>query len=149
MNDAHLMSLGEAFGNLDGDRNNGAHGGDAGGKQFTQSLSFDELQYQKVSTFMVPDVVEGADIGVGEFGDSARFMLEAAAKIDILRKVLGKDLDGDNAAQAAVASAIHFAHATGAEWSEDLVGAYMGAWSEGHSGANYNLTRTFKVPSAA
>src|SRR5208283_3820996 len=117
MNDAHLMSLGEAFGNLDGDRNNGAHGGDAGGKQFTQSLSFDELQYQKVSTFMVPDVVEGADIGVGEFGDSARFMLEAAAKIDILRKVLGKDLQGANAPQPAVEGAIQLAHASRDAWS--------------------------------
>src|SRR5208283_4328685 len=115
------MGFGQPFGNLDGDGNNALHCGDAVSKQCTQSLSFDELQYQKIDTFMVPDVVDGADIWVGEFGDSARLMLEPLAKIGILRKVLGQNLDSDNAAQATVASAIHFAHPANTEGRDNFV----------------------------
>jgi hypothetical protein len=133
------MSFGEAFGNLDGDGNGVAHCGDAASKEFTKSLSFDELEHQKVDAFMVPDVVEGADIGVGESGDSARFLFEPLAKIDILGKAFGQNLDSDNAAEASVASAIDLAHAACAERCHNFIRSEFCAWSEGHDLRDYNL----------
>ena len=50
-------------------------------------------------------------------GDRARFALEA------LGELLGRNLDGDVAAQARVVRAVHLAHAARADLGQDLVRA--------------------------
>ena len=84
MDDSCVVSLGQPFGNLHGDRNNLADGENSRNKQFAQRLPFDELEYQKVYTVLVPDVVEGANIGMRETGDGTRLLLQALAKIGFL-----------------------------------------------------------------
>src|SRR5208282_3571289 len=88
---------------------------------------------------MVPDVVERADIGVGESGDNTRFLFQPLAKLHILGKAFGQNLDSDNAAQAAVTSAVNFAHAAGTEWRNNCVGPEFCTWSKGHDLLDYNL----------
>ena len=89
VDDAHFMGLGESFGDLHGDGNYVAHRWNAVGNQLPQSRPFDELQHQKIDALIVPDVVQGADIGVGEFRNGARFMLEPLAQFHILREPFG------------------------------------------------------------
>src|SRR5208282_628621 len=96
---------------------------------------------------MVPDVVEGADIGVGESGHSARFLFETLAKIDILGKAFGQDLDGDDAPQATVASAIHFAHPACAKRRLNFIRTKFRAGSESHSCARLYPTHHFQPDS--
>ena len=61
--------------------------------------------------------------------DGARLALEALAE-----SASAANLDGDVAIQARIASAIHFAHPTGADGGEDLVGAQPFSRGQGHMG---------------
>ena len=53
------------------------------------------------------------------------FALEALPELLAFGDVLGQDLDGDEAIEARVTRFVHFAHASGAEWREDFVGAKL------------------------
>ncbi len=68
------------------------------------------------------DIVELADVGVVEGGDDSRFALEAFGE------VFFGDFDGYDAVEARVAGFVDFAHASGAERSQDFVGAETGSW---------------------
>ena len=72
------------------------------------------------------DVIELADIGVVERGDCAGFVLEPFAER------LLRDLDGDGATEARIASLVHFAHPADTEQCHDLVGTKTFAGMQGH-----------------
>jgi RNA polymerase sigma-70 factor (ECF subfamily) len=78
-----------------------------GGKRGT----FDKLHHQVVRA----DVVQGANVRMVQSGDRSSFALETIAV------ALHCDLDGNYAPQPRIDSAIHQAHATGADRSLDFV----------------------------
>ena len=67
------------------------------------------------------ELVNRHDAGVGERGDRPRLGLEAPPHLGIGGDVRRHDFDGDVAIEPWVARAIHFAHAAGPDWSDDLV----------------------------
>ena len=66
------------------------------------------------------DVVEGADVGMREFGDRAGFVFKAVALFGSLRDAVGQHLDGYRAFEAGIPGAIHFSHSTGAEGRQNF-----------------------------
>jgi hypothetical protein len=48
-------------------------------------------------------------------------VFEALSAIRMMRKALGQNFDGHSVTEAAVARAIDFAHAAGAEWGKNFV----------------------------
>ena len=115
MDNASFVGPGKSFGNLHGDSNHFADREITGGEKFAQGFSFDEFQDEEIDAVLVADIVEGADIWMREPGDGAGFVVEAFAQIGFLGEALGKDFDGDVAAEASIESAVNFAHAAGAE----------------------------------
>lgn len=57
----------------------------------------------------------------------------------ILGKMFRQDLDGDNAVEATVSSAVNFAHTAGAERGKNFVRTEFCAWSDRHTLRDYNL----------
>ena len=78
------------------------------------------------------NVVESADVRVLQVGEGVGFALEPLAEFGLLGQVSGQGFDRDDAVEACVAGLIHLAHATGAEWRDDFVGAEPGAGRQGH-----------------
>jgi hypothetical protein len=67
-------------------------------------------------------------VWVIECGDRTSFALESLG-------VLGLEtLDGDRTIDSGIARFPHLAHATRADWSSQLVGAKLGAWSPNDHG---------------
>jgi hypothetical protein len=64
-----------------------------------------------------------------------RFTFEAREPIRIEGKLVRQNLQCDIAVQLAVAGAIHFAHAPGADQPEDFIGAKASAGLERHGPA--------------
>src|SRR3990170_5452652 len=64
----------------------------------------------------------------------------------MLRELFGKDFDGDFAPELAVPGAVDFAHATGPEGREDLVGTHLGASLQCHRSVRWNEPRQFFKP---
>jgi hypothetical protein len=141
VNDAKFVSFGQTFGDLNGDGNRLGHRQNVGAQKFSESFSFDQLQDKEVRTGIVADVVKGANVGMGKFGDGARFLLHTLAEIELLRKVLRKDFDGDVPAETGVSGTVDFPHPSGAEGGKNFVGAQLCAWRERHTLGNYNLCR--------
>ena len=97
------------------------------GQAVSQSLAVQELHDQVIGAVLMPDVVQGADVGVIQRGDGSRFTVEALLGLSVVRQVRRQDLDRDGAVQPRVARAIHFAHAPCAHRRDDLVGAKFGS----------------------
>src|SRR5262249_60113387 len=70
-------------------------------------------------TTLFRSVVQGEDVRVVEPRDRARFLLESLQAERIARDVGGQHLDGDGSPEARIARAIHFAHPSCAERSEE------------------------------
>ena len=70
---------------LSGFRSRCTHRKGAGGQQFAQGFAFDQFEHQKIATFMVADVMQGADIRMSELGDRPRFVFQALALFRFLR----------------------------------------------------------------
>ena len=58
---------------------------------------------------------------------------EARDAVGVNRKRLGQHLDGDGTLEPLVARAVHFAHATGANQADDLVGPQLRPRSKPHT----------------
>ena len=78
------------------------------------------------------NVVQRADVRVGEGGDGAGLALEARAALGVVAQFSRENLDRDRAIEARVAGLVDFAHPPGADQPEDLVGAKARARSQGH-----------------
>ena len=70
---------------------------------------------------MLPDVVERADVRVGQARDRACFAVEPFAELRVSRQRVGEDLDRDRAIQPRVARFLDLAHPARAEQRENLV----------------------------
>ena len=97
-----------------------------------EGLALEVLHDQEVDPLVLADVVEGADVGVGEGGDHLRLALEALLDLREDGQVLGQHLDGHRAVQAGVLGPIDLAHAAGAHGLFDLVRAELQSWFQRH-----------------
>lgn len=117
MDDAAGVGYAEGLGNLravaEGLLKGEAAALEAGGHGFT----VEQLHYEEVGA----DIVEGADVGVGDGGDGAGLLLEAVKESALA------DFDGHGAVEAGIGGAIDLAHAAAAEQRFDPVGAELGS----------------------
>src|SRR5439155_11637447 len=81
---------------------------------------------------MLADIVERADARVLERGNRTRFALEPLFELRIGSAMLGQNLDGDDAIQAGVASAVHFSHPAHSNARDDFVSAETDAGRQRH-----------------
>ena len=71
--------------------------------------------------------------GMVERRNRASFALETLLQFRVLRKVIGRNLDGDGTFEPGIAGAVNLAHAAGTERGLDFVRAEFGARGERHS----------------
>ena len=79
-----------------------------------QRLALQIFHDQIADIILLSHVVEMADIGMTQRRDGASFAVKAFLGPGILRKVGGKNLDGDSAVKSGVAGAIHLPHSSSA-----------------------------------
>jgi hypothetical protein len=85
--------------------------------------------HQLSDQIVLPDVVDGHDVGMIQRRHGPRFLLETMAARRIARNFVGKHLQRNVASQAGVARFVHFAHATSADGCEDFIRAQRGSGS--------------------
>ena len=85
-------------------------------RQAVQILHGDERP-----SLLLPDVVNGADIGVIQGGRRLCFALEAGQRLRITANLLGQKFKGHEAVQACVLGFVDYPHATAAELVGDSI----------------------------
>ena len=95
-----------------------------------ERVPLDVFHDQILDVVLSSDVVERADVRMGELGDRLRLALEALPRLGGRHRLLGQHLDRDDAIQPGVLRLVDLAHPTGADRREDLVGAETGARGE-------------------
>ena len=116
MDDPALVSGREALSDLQSPFD-GARDADFGGPQtVAQRGAFEQLHDGEHGPVDGADVVDGDEVRMRQRRNDARLLLEARERFGVRRRLRRKHLDGHVAAQARIASAIHLAHAAGAEW---------------------------------
>jgi hypothetical protein len=92
-------------------------------KALTKGLAVEQLGDEVRRALMSSDVVNDQNVGMIEGAGRAGLLLEALQADRIGCERTGENLDCDLAIQAGIAGAIHFAHATSADWRMDLIGS--------------------------
>ena len=100
----------------------------------SQRLSLDELHHHVRLVLEDADVVDGDDAGVVEGGGDAGLPQQAFGGLLVRDPVGGHELHGHPAVEAAVAGAIHLAHAAFPKQFRKLVGAYCPSRLGSHVG---------------
>lgn len=94
----------------------------------------EQLHHQKVRAVLVPDVVQRADVRMGERGHGARLAIEPFPQIRIAMEMGRQHLHGHQAIEPGIAPAIDLAHASRAYGTEDFVGSQTRTGSKRHAG---------------
>jgi hypothetical protein len=87
-----------------------------------------------VNELRCADVENGEQVRMVQRCYGARFLLEAAETVLIVREGRGEDLDGHVAAEARIARAVHFAHSSRSNERENFVRPKLTAGSEWQGG---------------
>src|SRR5579863_2396592 len=91
------------------------------------SLAFEILHDQEVGAVLSANVVERADIGMLERGNSFGFALHPLFQLRVRGQVRGQNFDGNSAVEAGVPRPIDLAHTTHAERGDDFIRTEFGA----------------------
>jgi hypothetical protein len=133
MHDAGAMRSVECRRDLDRDRQPLARRERALLEARGQCLALEKLHHEKRHAILLADVVEGADVRVGQLRDRAGLAIEALAELRVGGERGGKHLDRDRAIEARVACFVDFAHPARAKGGKDLVRAEARAWGQRHA----------------
>jgi len=123
VDDALLVSGGEALRDLDRDVHRLADRQRAAGQALAQRLPFQQLGDQVRLAVVGPDVVQREDAGVVQRRDRPRLLLEASQSLRVGDELRRQHLDRHLAPEPRVAGAVHLAHPARTDRGEDLVGA--------------------------
>ena len=72
-------------------------------------------------TVLLPDLMDGADIGMVESRGGLCFPLKAGQGLGVLRDVIGQELQGDKAVQGYIFGLVNDAHPTAAQLFNNAV----------------------------
>ena len=89
----------------------------------SQGLALEEFEHQILALVFAADVVQPADVWVGERGDCLRLAFEPRAECGVGRELGRENLDRDRAIKASVACSVDLAHAAGAEHAFNFIRA--------------------------
>jgi hypothetical protein len=98
-----------------------------------EGFAFQVFHNQKIDAVLMTDIVERADVRMVQGRNRTCFAFKPLLCVRIGRKMCRKDLNRDRALQPRITSAIHFAHAAGAERRDDLIWPEFVAISEPHN----------------
>ena len=141
MNDAGFVRFRERIGHLAGDVKRLLERRPSASEQLPERRAFDELHDDEELAVEFPDVMDGDDAGVVQCGRRLGFVLEPPDGARVGQRFSTEHFDRDVAAQLQIPCAIDLAHATRAEWSNDLVSAALGTRSEGHRSSHGSRER--------
>src|SRR5262245_60877591 len=88
-------------------------------------LAFDELKHEKARVVDFCDIVDGGNVGMVQRSEQLRFALESAGTVEVARKFLRQDFDGDVTLQFVVFGTIDLTHTALAEQRRDFVRAEL------------------------
>ncbi len=121
--DALLVRRAESARDRDRDVHRLAHRQRALPQAIGERLAVQEFGDHEERVAVEADVEEGEDIGVRESCYRVGFALEPGAAVRVAGHVRRQHLDGDVAAEARIARAVHLAHAAGPKGGRHFVGA--------------------------
>ena len=102
MRDARLVRLGETTGDLSGKAQNLLGRERTVDNQLSKGLALDELHHNESCAFILPDVVDGCDVGMVQGGGGPSFPLESTAPLGVRGKLGRQHLDGDGTVESSV-----------------------------------------------
>ncbi len=132
MHDPARMRFVQGLGDLDSDLQRFLEGRRSPPQPVGQSFAFQMLHHQEADPVLRADIVQGADVRMIQRRNCPSLALHPLFEIEIVGEVCRQNLDGNIAPQPCIASAIHFAHAAGAERRQDFIGTELSARGQGH-----------------
>ena len=100
-------------------------------EQRAEIFAIHELHGNVMQSFGDADVVDAADVGVGDLARDADFVVEAGEGAIVGGGGFGQEFQGDGLAEREVGGAVDFAHAAAAQESGDTIAAGDdGTWQE-------------------
>jgi len=139
MHDPLLVRRRQPLGGLDPVIHRLARGERRTTKPLPKRLPLQKLRDHIGLPAMRPDVVDREDVGMVQGRGRPSLLLESAQPVGIGGEGAGQDLDRHLAPEARVPGAIDLAHASGAQWRNDLVGAQSGPGKDQESTRNTAL----------
>ncbi len=134
------VRLGQAVGDLGGDRQQPPHREGAGGQDLPERLAVNQLHDDDGGGVDAGDVVDRDDRRVVQGRGRAGFSLEPGDAIRVIGELGRKDLDRDDPIEPRVPRAVHLAHAARAERREHFVWAKLLSRGERHQKSEPILT---------
>ena len=137
VHDAVPVRLIESVGDLNRKPQRLLNGQGPAREQLGERLALQVFHDEKVDSVLAADVIERADVGVIQTGDSPGLPLEPQLPLRVLRPVARQYLEGNAAPQARVGRAINLSHSARPEGLGDLVRTQPRSGNERHSGQLY------------
>jgi len=115
------MSGIESIGDFDGEIEKLFYWQRLRGDELAESLAFEALHDNDGAALVLPDFMNGADIGVIESGGGTRFTAKAFQGQRIVHQIFRKELQGYGTPERSVFRAVHNTHASATELFHDAV----------------------------
>ena len=122
MDDALLVRFFQGLGDLPGHGDGLIDGNRAAAQPLRQVVAGHEFHHQAHRSIRLFEAVDGGDVGMIQGGEDLRLAPEPAHALDVLSESGGKDLDRDVTPELRIVRAEDFAHASGSDGCEDLIG---------------------------
>ena len=140
VNDALAMRLVERVGDLDAGLERLRDPQRALLETLRERFTFEVLHDQEISSVLMPDVIERADVRVVQAGDSLRFEFQPRAQRRIRRDLRGQDFDRDRSAKTRIGRLVDLTHPPSSHAIDDLIRTEPRAGRERHRCGFYRLT---------
>ncbi len=111
----------ERIGDFDAQRENRLQFHGAPGDEVLERDAVEELHDEEGAAALLANVVDGADVGMVQRRGGLGLAAKALEGLAILREIVGKKLEGDEAAETRVLGFVDHAHAAATELFDDPV----------------------------
>src|SRR5690348_14351328 len=91
------------------------------GDEVLQRNPIQELHHDESFVLVLPDVVNGANVGMIQSRGGLRLALKSGQGLWVAEDLIGQELEGNKAMQAGVLGLVHHSHASAANLLDDLV----------------------------
>jgi hypothetical protein len=137
VDDAGLVRRCERVSDLDADLKGLVERELAAGEAVREGLPVQILHHEVIGAVLLTDVVECADVRVGQRRDCTRFTLEPLPGGRVVGQLRREHLEGDGAVQARISRTVDLPHAARTSRADDFVGAKPSTRLKGHRCARH------------
>src|SRR5271157_3649167 len=121
MDDARLMRGVQRLGDVNSQRQQQFRFQRTAADAMPQRHSIEEFHRNERPAALLVNVVDGADVGMVQRRGGASFAPEALQRLPVVSQIVGKELEGDEAAKTGVLGLIHHTHPAATELLDDAV----------------------------